>query len=283
MLGGSSCINGAIYIRAFQKDFETWVQSGAKNWDWKSVSPYYTRVETVMKPTKCCDCFHQKLNATAVNHCSENSQVFNSFVSEIIAKGGIDSTASYIPYTIDANGIRMTPFTNYLKPVMGIRNNLMKYVLVTFLSRPESVGFVRLRSIDPNEAPIIEANYLSAANDVKVISDGIKKVSQVLKSVGLTERQVMNCGEFNQESDEHWKCKAKMLGSGYFHAVGTCKMGSINSPESVVDEKLNVIGVKGLRVADASIFPTQIIANPQATVMMVAERVVDFIKENDYS
>ncbi|KAL0126566.1 hypothetical protein PUN28_005139 [Cardiocondyla obscurior] len=84
---------------------------------------------------------------------------------------------------------------------------------------------------------------------------------------------------YKYDSDAYWECLIRMLSTTLFHQSGTCKMGPIGDPTAVVDPKLKVIGIQGLRVADASVMPEIISGHPTIPIYMIAEKAVDMIKK----
>lgn len=80
-------------------------------------------------------------------------------------------------------------------------------------------------------------------------------------------------------SDEYWACAVRHVATTLGHQVGTCKMGPSNDPEAVVDEKLRVYGIKGLRVVDGAIMPNVVAGHTNAVIMMIGEKAADMIKQ----
>ncbi len=145
--------------------------------------------------------------------------------------------------------------------------------------RPESRGFVRIRSADPFAAPAIKPNYLSSARDRQVAADAIRLTRRICAAPALArfEPEEFKPGPHLQ-SDEELATAAGDIGTTIFHAVGTAKMG--RDDLAVVDERLRVHGLEGLRVVDASIMPTITGGNTNAPTMMIAEKASDMIRED---
>lgn len=145
--------------------------------------------------------------------------------------------------------------------------------------RPESRGDVRLRSADPHDAPLMRANYLSTDYDVETTLGGLRAMRHVVRQPAFDRyrgREIWPGPEVASDRDfRHWLSQA---GGTTFHPVGTCAMG--NGPEAVVDEKLRLRGLAGLRVADASIMPRIISGNTNAASIMIGERAAQMILEN---
>jgi choline dehydrogenase len=144
--------------------------------------------------------------------------------------------------------------------------------------RPESRGSVRIRSADPFQAPSMQANYLSTALDRRCAVEGIK-LARTLASTNALKPYVVDEYRPGKDiaSDEQLLEFARNYGATIFHPSGTCKMGS--DAMAVVDHRLCVRGVSGLRVVDCSIMPTLVSGNTHAPVVMIAEKASDLILE----
>jgi len=146
--------------------------------------------------------------------------------------------------------------------------------------RPESTGTVHITSWDPRSAPAIRFNFLSTPPDAEVAVRAIRiarsiMTSPTMQALGTSE---LAPGDARQLDDEilEW---IKAAGETTYHPVGTCKMGQ--DDRAVVDEQLRVRGLKGLRVADASIMPTLISGNTNAPSIMIGEKASDLILGRD--
>ena len=154
------------------------------------------------------------------------------------------------------------------------------FILVTLLLRPQSRGSVSLRSGDPLDAPRIQPNYLSHEDDQAALLRGMRLVRQVTDTPPLSKlrREERIPGASGAE-----RGGAARVIRGYAqngdHPVGTVKMGK--DPLAVVDERLRVHGLQGVRVVDASVMPTVPRGNTHIPTIMIAERAADLIKEDD--
>jgi choline dehydrogenase len=145
--------------------------------------------------------------------------------------------------------------------------------------RPESRGSVHIRSSDPAEHPSIRANYLATENDQKAIVAAVRGVRDILAAPALDKYRVSEFKPGPQaQSDEQILDYVRAEAESVYHPVGTCKMG--NDELSVVDERLQVRGLKGLRVADASIMPSIISGNTNAAAVMIAEKCADMLLQD---
>lgn len=153
---------------------------------------------------------------------------------------------------------------------------------------PKSRGYVTLKSNDPLDSPLIHANYLHETDDINVLIDGIRVIQRLANTATLKNKHGMElaretygeCGErYSYDSEQFWECAIRKFTGPENHQVGSCKMGPFTDPLAVVSPKLEVHGVAGLRVVDASVMPSVVSGNTHATVVMIAEKGVDYIKQ----
>jgi len=145
--------------------------------------------------------------------------------------------------------------------------------------RPESRGTIHIKSPDPMAKPAIHLNYLTAQQDRKVAADSIRLTRRIIAQPALQKylpEEFKPGPDYND--DEALARAAGDIGTTIFHPVGTCKMGTDNM--SVVDDRLRVRGMKGLRVVDASVMPTITSGNTNSPTIMIAEKVADMIRED---
>lgn len=146
------------------------------------------------------------------------------------------------------------------------------------LLRPKSRGQVTLNSSDPQADPNIQLNMLSHPDDVRDLSNGVRKTRELLRASAFSgymgEEKFPGEGcESDAAIEEFLRRKANHI----YHPVGTCKMGS--DEQAVVDPQLRVHGLEGLRVVDASVMPSLVGGNTNAPTMMIAEKASDMILE----
>ncbi|MFM9917081.1 MAG: GMC family oxidoreductase [Rhizobacter sp.] len=145
---------------------------------------------------------------------------------------------------------------------------------------PSSRGRVSLRSPESTDAPGIQPNYLSTNGDRRVAADALRTTRLIVAQQALSAyrpREVKPGVQY--QTDEDLGRLAGDIGTTIFHPVGTAKMGPASDPQAVVDARLRVHGVIGLRVADASVMPTITSGNTAAPTLMIAERASQWIVE----
>ena len=142
--------------------------------------------------------------------------------------------------------------------------------------RPESRGYVRLKSADPATAPAIVQNFLASQRDREVLRAGVRMARDVGRQ-GPLKRFIAKELAPGGYSDADIDAYIHATGISVHHPMGTCKMGRSSDPMAVVDPELKVIGAEGLRVVDASVMPDLIGGNINAPVIMIAEKAADLI------
>lgn len=150
------------------------------------------------------------------------------------------------------------------------------YGIMVILIRPESRGFVALKSANPLDAPLIQPNLLSDDRDMNVLLKALKKALAVAEA-GPLKKYSPGGVIFPAKpiTDESLKAHIRKSLETLYHPVGTCKMG--HDAMAVVNDSLQVHGIDGLRVADASIMPTIISGNTNAPTIMIGEKAADMI------
>lgn len=160
----------------------------------------------------------------------------------------------------------------------GLKNpELHGFAIGVVLQHPESRGEVRLRSLDPFAAPVIQPNYFAEESDMTPVVEGVKVAREILRSPPFAPYRGREWWPGADAKDdaaigEHVRRTSETL----YHPVGTCRMGK--DVESVVDDQLRVHGIAGLRIVDASVIPIQTTGHTNAPVMMIAEKAADLIK-----
>lgn len=147
--------------------------------------------------------------------------------------------------------------------------------------RPESKGEIKIVSKDPTVYPKIHPNYLSTETDCRTVVDGVNIARKIARHAPLTSKiseEYRPNASLDMDDYEGTLDWARNNTASIYHPTGTCKMG--NDPMAVVDERLRVHGIQGLRVADCSIMPEIVSGNTNAPAIMIGEKVSDLIKED---
>lgn len=184
-----------------------------------------------------------------------------------------------------------------VRKVLGITDQLYKTVyhpirnkdswcIIPLLLRPRSRGWIKLKSSNPFHYPLINPNYFDDPLDIATLVEGAKLAVKVSKAKAFKQFNSRlhtipfpNC-KMPFGSDEYWECHIRTISMTIYHPVGTCKMGPSWDDTAVVDPRLKVYGVKGLRVIDASVMPTIVSGNTNAAVIMIGEKGAELIKED---
>jgi len=166
---------------------------------------------------------------------------------------------------------------SYATAAVRILDRQPGMTLTVYQCRPESQGTIHAKSADPLANPAIRPNFLADPLDRQTVVAGMKIGRRIIENAAMDRyrAQEMNPGP-GVQSDEEWLEFARNNGQTTYHVCGTCKMGSDRL--AVVDDQLRVHGIDGLRVIDASIFPTMVSGNTNAAVIMVGEKGADMVK-----
>ena len=141
--------------------------------------------------------------------------------------------------------------------------------------RPQSRGSVRLASADPLAAPLIDPNFLAAPEDMEVMLKGLKLMRRLMDAPALKNTRSKAYTDAECHTDDDLRQLIRARADTVYHPVGSCKMGI--DAMAVVDAKLRVHGIQGLRIADASIMPTLIGGNTNAVCMVIGEKAAELI------
>lgn len=144
--------------------------------------------------------------------------------------------------------------------------------------RPESRGFVHLKSSDPDVSPTVQPNYLTTELDCATTLKGIRLARGFLQSEPLQQWFASEAAPgADLQSDDELLAYARETGNTGYHLVGTCMMGPASNPKAVVGADLKVHGLEGLRIVDASIMPSVTSSNTCAATIMIGEKGADLI------
>jgi choline dehydrogenase len=176
-----------------------------------------------------------------------------------------DVQVHFIIFSGDTAGAPLHPFPGFIASVCQLR--------------PESRGFVRIKSADPRMPPAIQPRYLSSRHDCDTVVVGMKLLRRIMNQPAM-RRYIA------EERSPHPRCTsdadllafARETGTTVFHPTSTCRMGS--DPTAVVDERLRVRGVERLRVVDGSIMPALVSGNTNAAIVMIGEKGADLILQD---
>jgi choline dehydrogenase len=176
-----------------------------------------------------------------------------------------DVQIHFIIFSTDSVGAALHPFPGFIASVCPLR--------------PQSRGFVRIKSADPKQPPAIQPRYLSSQFDRDTVVAGLKLLRGIMgqpamrRYIAEERAPGPHC-----TSDADLLAFARDVGSTVFHPTSTCRMGS--DPTAVVDERLRVRGLQGLRVVDGSIMPTVVSGNTNAAIVLIGEKGADMILED---
>jgi choline dehydrogenase len=204
------------------------------------------------------------------------------FGSGRVATNGVEACSFHVPE--DGSGdpvvqVYCVPKTSYIdKDVRGVPD-VDGVTLHAVLLRPRAIGWVRLRSADPEALPLVNPNYLGHPDDVRHLREGLRVARRIMAAAPLAdivrEEILPGPGATSDAAlDEHLRRTVKTD----YHPVGTCRMGSSDDPEAVVGPDLKVRGIDGLRVIDASVMPKLVSANTNAPTMALADRAVSLMR-----
>lgn len=149
--------------------------------------------------------------------------------------------------------------------------------ILSIAARPKSVGSVTLASSDPAAKPLIDPRFFEHPDDLRVVRDGLRLARRILDSSAFKRYGAHELfpGPNMVDEDEAWNDHIRRTAVTVHHPGCSLRMGS--DADSVVDANLRVRGIAGLRVADASVFPSLIAGNTNAAVVMIAEKAADMI------
>jgi choline dehydrogenase len=202
----------------------------------------------------------------------------------LFGSGPVASTSSEVMAFVKTKDAGPEPNLQlYCAPVMLPTPLLMPpdangITLIANLVAPLSRGSMRLRSSDPAAPPVIEPNYFGDPRDLQALIEGVRYLRTIVDAAPINGLVEQTLGpDPNIKSDAELGAYCKAVTTTNFHPVGSCRMGLDSDPLAVLTPKLEVRGVDGLRVFDASMMPSIISANTNAAVMAVADRAVDLM------
>jgi choline dehydrogenase len=176
-----------------------------------------------------------------------------------------DVQVHFLIFSGDTAGAPLHPFPGFIASVCQLR--------------PESRGFVRIKSADPHVPPAIQPRYLSSRNDCDTVVAGMKLLRRIMNQPAM-RRYIAEerAPDPRCASDGELLAFARATGTTVFHPTSTCRMGS--DPTAVVDERLRVRGIERLRVVDGSIMPALVSGNTNAAIVMIGEKGANMILQD---
>jgi choline dehydrogenase len=176
-----------------------------------------------------------------------------------------DIQIHFLPFSTDKMGEKLHSFSGFTASVCQLR--------------PESRGSLCIRSADPAAPPVIRINYLATEVDRTANVEGLKRLRKILQAQALSRYVVEEVDPGAKVStDAELLNFCRQRGTTVYHPTSTCRMG--NDALAVVDQRLRVRGIEGLRVVDASVMPDLVSGNTNAPVIMIAEKASDMILQD---
>jgi choline dehydrogenase len=168
----------------------------------------------------------------------------------------------FLTFSLDRMGEKLHPFSGFTASICQLR--------------PTSRGSVRIRSADPRDPPAIRYNYLATEHDRRTMIDGMRVLRRILEQPAIRPYIASeHMPGAPVQSDDEWLAYFRETGGTIYHPACTAKMGT--GADAVVDSRLRVKGLAGLRVVDASVMSAVVSGNTNAAVIAIAERAADLI------
>jgi choline dehydrogenase len=173
--------------------------------------------------------------------------------------------------------ITFTP-ASFAQGLTGKLDTFPGFTVGVWQLRPDSHGHVRIVAPDPAAPPAIQPNYLAEESDRRALLGGMRLARSIMatpRMAAMVDRETMPGA--HAQGDDDLLAYARASGHGTYHLVGSARMGPNSDPTAVVDARLAVHGLSGLRIADASVMPSMVSANTMAATMMIAEKAADLL------
>ncbi len=153
--------------------------------------------------------------------------------------------------------------------------------LNSYTVRPKSRGTVRLRSARPEDAAVVDPNFLAEPDDLRCSVEGVKISREIFEQAAMQKhlRAIRFPGP-DVKTQADYEAYARQYGRTSYHPTCTCKMGAESDPMAVVDSQLRVRGVDGLRICDSSVMPSLVGSNTNAPTIMIGEKAADLVRGN---
>ncbi|KAG6965120.1 hypothetical protein JG688_00007407 [Phytophthora aleatoria] len=291
VLGGSSSINAMIYNRGHALDYDDWQQAGADGWSYADCLPYFKKAQThslgadeyrggdgpLKKPVTLYHAtphFPHKMAWMGVQWLVSKTGMGTSshievggFLRSAPTKCHPDLKWQFLPGASDENR-------------QLLRDGHAMMLHCTPL-RATSRGYIKLRSANPRDRPVIQPNYLATETDRVDLRNGVRLTREVLKQRAFDEYRGEAISPTDEvQSDAEIDAWIRQYASTDYHPSSTNRMGKETDLDSVVDAQTRVHGLEGLRVVDASIMPNNVSGNLNAPTIMLAEKAADIILGN---
>ncbi|XP_026477530.1 glucose dehydrogenase [FAD, quinone]-like [Ctenocephalides felis] len=190
-------------------------------------------------------------------------------------------------YNIDLPDIEILFHISNLYVDIDRQKKRDSFYATVMLMHPKSEGDVELYSQDPTDPPKINPNCFEESEDLETLVEGLKLAVAFTRTKALSTFNATlylppdaECDHLEKESDAYFRCFLRNTRSAD-HQIGTCRMGPVSDPKSVVDPtSLKPYGIQGLRVVDASIIPIPPTGHTTSIVYMIGEKAADFVKKD---
>jgi choline dehydrogenase-like flavoprotein len=210
-----------------------------------------------------------------------NGLQFKLFGTGPILSAGVEAGAFVNPADPDAEPTIQAfcvPIIYLDRDALGLVPDTYGVTITTVVIKPKSRGYVRLRSADPDDMPLVSPNLLQDPADARAMVDGQRYFMRVFETSPLAERiRSISVPDPGDLSDEALMNHCRRFVKTNYHPSGTCRMGAAGDPMAVLDSRLRVRGVENLRLCDLSAMPNINAGNTNAPAMMMGSRCAEFI------
>lgn len=211
----------------------------------------------------------------------KNGLHFKLFGAGTILSAGVEAGAFVNPHDIDGEPTIQAfcvPHVYLDRDILTLVENTYGLTITTVVVKPKSRGFVKLRSADPNDMPIVSPHLLKHPDDMREMIAGQRFFLEAFRTRPLSDRiERIAVPKPEDVSDEALTAHCKRFVKTNYHPVGTCRMGPESDRMAVLDAAMRVREVENLRVADMSVCPNINAGNTAAPAMMLGDRCADFI------
>ena len=210
-----------------------------------------------------------------------NGLQFKLFGTGPITSAGVEAGAFVNPTEREAEPTIQAfcvPIVYLDRDTLGLVEDGFGLTVTTVVVKPKSRGFVRLRSADPDDMPLVSPNLLHDPADMRAMVDGQRFFLRAFEASPLAERvKTVAIPDPRDRSDDAIAAHCRRFVKTNYHPSGTCRMGPAGDPLAVLDARLRVRGIGGLRVCDLSAMPNINAGNTNAPALMLGSRCADFV------